>query len=173
MPIACHACLPLETKRPCRARVLCSSLAPRQRTRGPSACHSSRHYLRDNLRTFGALRSDRRCPVWRPSRLPRALAAAMPDLMRSRIRSRSNSASAAITEAIILPCGVDRSNCRPETARTDTSHTCSDCTRSMVLRPHRDSSVIRMASISRACAQQSAAHLRHQLQVAVLLHCLD
>jgi hypothetical protein len=32
----------------------------------------------------------------------------------------------AITEAIILPRGVDRSNCRPETARTDTSHACSD-----------------------------------------------
>jgi hypothetical protein len=38
------------------------------------------------------------------------------------IRSRSNSASAAITEAIILPCGVDRSNCRPDLRRRGRTH---------------------------------------------------
>ena len=116
-----------ETKKPCRARVLCSSLAPLAAdarpkcvslkpslSSGPShllslVCHTRtlqdcsdralaepRHGAQStgssdqrlpNLRTFVALRSDGRCPGWRPSRLPRALAAAMPDLMRSRIGS--------------------------------------------------------------------------------------
>jgi hypothetical protein len=41
--------------------------------------------------TFLAFLSDGRYPCWRPSLTPRALAAASPDLTRSRIRSRSNS----------------------------------------------------------------------------------
>src|SRR5271157_2499212 len=77
--------------------------------------------------TLAAFRSDGRWPTWRPSFLPRALAFARPEVTRSRMRSRSNSASAAITDAIILPCGVDRSNCRPEMARTEMSQACNDC----------------------------------------------
>ena len=41
-----------ETKKPCRVKVLCRLLRPWQRKRGPSARHSSRHYLRDGYACF-------------------------------------------------------------------------------------------------------------------------
>ena len=98
--------------------------------------------LGDEGRSLGASRSDLgRCPGWRPRRLPRALAAAMPERMRSWISSRSNSAMPASTVAIIRPCGVERSNAMPFSAITDTrraSNSFSVASRSVVLRPQRD-----------------------------------
>jgi hypothetical protein len=89
------------------------SCAPWQRVRGLLG--------RDGL-DFG------RCPGWRPKRLPRALAAAMP----------------AMIVAIMRPCGVDKSKAKPFMAMTDTrqvSSAFSVCRRSRVLRPQRESSV--------------------------------
>src|SRR6185503_627745 len=83
-----------------------------------------------------------RCPGWRPRRLPRALAATIPERIRSWISSRSNSAMPASMVASIRPCGVARSNVIPFKATTDTrraSNSFSVASRSVVLRPHRES----------------------------------
>src|SRR3954469_3553079 len=65
------------------------------------------------------------------------------------IRARSNSAMLASMVASIRPCGVARSNVIPFTATTDprrASNSFSVASRSVVLRPHRESSVTSTAS---------------------------
>ena len=68
-----------------------------------------------------------RCPGCRPSFLPRALAAAMPERTRSRMSSRSNSAMPAMTVASIRPCGVGTSKVRPLMAITETRRASRSC----------------------------------------------
>ncbi len=71
--------------------------------------------------TLGASWSDfGRCPYCRPSLLPRALAAAMPERMRSTVSSHSISAMLARSVAIMRSCGVMRSNAIPFNATSDT-----------------------------------------------------
>ncbi len=98
-----------------------------------------------------------RCPGCRPSFLPRALAAAMPERTRSRMSSRSNSAMPAMTVASIRPCGVGTSKVRPLMAITETRRASSPaaCSRSSVLRPQRDSSVTSTTSLRAAKAARS------------------
>jgi hypothetical protein len=58
--------------------------------------------------------------------------------------------------AIMRPCGVERSNAMPFSATSDTrraSSSLSVASRSVVLRPPRDSSVTSTASISRRWAR--------------------
>jgi len=91
----------------------------------------------------------------------RAPSAAIPERIRSWISSRSNSAMPASMVASIRPCGVARSNVIPFKATTDTRHASNSfsvASRSVVLRPHRESSVTSTASICRAWA--SAMTLR-------------
>src|SRR6516225_9767670 len=57
-----------------------------------------------------------------PRTTPRVLAAARPDLTRSLIRSRSNSARPAMIVRISLPLEVLRSKLKPFWARTLTRH---------------------------------------------------
>src|SRR6516162_6217840 len=91
-----------------------------------------------------AFLSEGRWPTCRPRATPRALAAAKPDLTRSRMRFLSNSARPAMMVRISLPLAVLRSKLRPVCARTPTLQlwrSSSVWTRSWVLRPQRDSSV--------------------------------
>ena len=109
--------------------------------------------------TFGASLSDfGRWPGCRPSFLPRARAAARPDFTRSLRRSRSNCAIPASMVAIMRPCGVSSSKVIPFMATTETFQPASlfrVSNKSCVDRPHRESSLTRIASICRACARSS------------------
>jgi hypothetical protein len=51
------------TKKPCRARACARLLRPWQRTRGPSACHSSRHYVQDGYTCFRWFAARARCRI--------------------------------------------------------------------------------------------------------------
>ena len=78
--------------------------------------------------------------------------------MRSTVSSHSNSAMPASKVPIMRPWGVDRSNVIPFSVTRDTRRASSSSkvdSRSVVLRPQRDSSVTSTASISRPCARTS------------------
>ncbi|WP_458294924.1 hypothetical protein, partial [Klebsiella michiganensis] len=98
------------------------------------------------------------------SLLPRAFATARPDLTRSLMRSRSNSAMPERNVASIRPYGDERSNAIPFMAITETfqfSSSRSVLSRSSVERPHRESSVTRIASIWGQFGDRKFLYVKH------------